>query len=158
MLFQVARAGALILRMGRRLLLASGLLVHYCHHCRGVQGVLVFTVRLQRNYKGSIGKGRRWGYKEKVLESRLLPRSSSASPINQTELGGPVLIPFNAISNFLNAETDLVSVNVLAAELIQFQSFPFLQAPSPFFSGPFESFELLLISPRFENGKRGRLS
>ena len=156
MLFQVARAPALILRMGRRLLLASGPLVHYCHHCRGVQGVLVFTVRLQRNYKGSIGKGRRWGYKEKVLESRLLPRSSSTSPINQTELGGPVLILFNAISNVLNTETDLV--NVLATELIQFQSFPFLQAPSPFFSGPFESFELLLISPRFENGKRGRLS
>ena len=134
MLFQVARAPALILRMGRRLLLASGLLLHYCHHCRGVQGVLVFTVRLQRNYKGSIGKGRRWGYKEKVLESRLLPRSSSTSPINQTELGGPNLIPFNAISNVLDAETVLVSVNVLATELIQFQSFPFLQAPSPFFS------------------------
>ena len=119
MLFQVARALALILRMGRRLLLASGPLVHYCHHCRGVQGVLVFTVRLQRNYKGSIGKGRRWGYKEKVLESRLLPRSSSTSPINQTELGGPVLILFNAIINVLNAETVLVSViNVLATELI----------------------------------------
>ena len=119
MLFQIARARALILRMGRRLLLASGLLVHYCHHCRGVQGVLVFTVRPQRNYKGSIGKGRRWGYKEKVLESLLLPRSSSTSPINQTELGGPVLILFNAISNVLDAETVLVSViNVLATELI----------------------------------------
>ena len=125
MLFQVAPARALILRMGRRLLLASGLLVHYCHHCRGVQGVLVFTVRLQRNYKGSIGKGRRWGYKEKVLESRLLPRSSSTSPINQTELGGPVLILFNAISNVLNAETVLVSVNALATELYPISKFPF---------------------------------
>ena len=76
-------------------------------------------------YKGSIGKGRRWGYKEKVLESRLLPRSSSTSPINQTELGGPVLILFNAISNVLDAVTVLVSVNVLATELYPISKFPF---------------------------------